>query len=195
MMRIKRMGMLGGALFLAACVSGGNREDPVWPALSVQPGETLLQARLNDSAGSVSMKRVGRNGSIDTWMSKDRYTISLDHGVLVATRGFGFDVMGSDAEPTLLGLRGGQAGVYTRRMRYLTGNEQSTWVQAGCRIGDPTREITAKGSVLRYTEVCQARRQSYTNSFWTADSGRIVRSRQWVSAEIGYIDLTYTESR
>ena len=170
---------------LAGCLTVSEPKVPAWPALQVSPGEQLLVAVV-PAGGEALLKRVAKNGSVETWMSQDRYTMSLDRGVVVSTRGFTFDMMGGDAEPTLHALAAPQSESYTRRLRYLDGNEQSSWIRTECKV---TRESDQRGSHLQ--ESCQGFTKSYKNLFWLDKNGEIFASRQWISPEVGYLELHY----
>ena len=174
------------ATLLAACLPGRGRNDQA--QLMVAPGETLLQLTVPGHGARSLMKRVGVNGTVETWMSQDRFSISLDRGVLVATRGFGFDMMGGDAGATLAALASPGEGVYSRRMRYLTSDNHSTWIQAGCTM----RLAKAEAGDRHYREECQARQSRFTNHYWLDGNGRILRSTQWASFGTGLLEITFT---
>lgn len=162
---------------LVACAPA---QKPV-PGLVAAPGETLLRVDIPSRGASALLKRVGRNGGVETWISADNVAISLREGVVVATRGLGFDMMGGDAGNTLeaLALPGGDT--YRRQMRYLTGDNHSTWIAAGCKM------VVGDG---RFEERCIARRDRFTNLYWTNGKGQVTRSRQWISPQVGSISIS-----
>lgn len=186
-MRSMRL-LLALALFLplAACLPGLTAKDP-GPPLMVEQGETLMRLAAPAENAQGMMKLVARNGDVETWMSADRYTVSLQRGIVVATRGFGFDLMTGDAQVTLDALAMPRGAVYSRRMRYLTSDNHSTWLQAGCTM--VFAEIDS--GLRRFDETCRARQHSFTNRYWIDGSGRVLRSRQWVSAETGYLEIGF----
>lgn len=162
---------------LAGCLPGQGRQAP---ALGVTPGEPLLQITLPAQGARATLKRVGVNGDVETWQSGDGVSVSLRRGVVVATRGLGFDLMGADAGPTLAALSGGPAGPYRHQMRYLTGDNHSTYLSAGCTMAQ------AGG---RHEETCITHRGRFTNLYWLDSAGRILKSRQWIATEIGYLEI------
>ena len=183
-----RLSVLVLILPLAACLPG-SQEGNSRPPLSVEPGETLLLVAAPALDAQAPMKRVGNSGSVDTWMSADRYSISLRDGIVVATRGFGFDLMGSDAEVTLGAIAAPDAGIYSRQMRYLTSDNRSTWLKAGCTMSPAADSSGAN----RLEEACTTYANAFTNVYWLGASGQILRSRQWVSAEVGYLNIDFTQ--
>ena len=173
------------SLPLAGCIPLNYPEDPQWPGLQVQPGERLLHARLNGGA-PVTLKLVGRNGDVETWMSQDRFSLSLDRGVLVATRGFTHDMMAGQSAETLAALSGELSESYTRRLRYLDSNEKSFWLQTECSV-KPADETA--GHSLQ--EICKGFARSYDNQFRLGADRSIISSKQWISPQNGYLELRY----
>lgn len=169
------------ALLLASALAGCLPGQSPAPGLSAAPGEALLRVDIPSRNASARLKRIGVNGDVETWTSPDNVSISLRQGVVVATRGLGFDMMGGDAGNTLAALAAPGGEVYRRQMRYLTGDNHSTWIAAGC-------EMTTGAE--RFEERCLARRDRFTNLYWTDGAGRVVRSRQWVSPQVGQIEIT-----
>lgn len=150
------------------------------PALEVQIPARNARALLS---------RVGENGGVETWIAEDNISISLHDGVLVASRGLGFDLMGAGAAETHAALAHTDETVYRRQMRYLTGDNRSTYVTAGCSMKLVGREQFGNQSLQRFEERCAARSESFTNVFWRDRRGEIVRSRQWLSPEVGYVSF------
>lgn len=173
-----RPALIAAALIaaLAGCLPGQGRQAP---ALGVTPGEPLLQITLPAQGARATLKRVGGNGAVETWQSGDGVSVSLRRGVVVATRGLGFDLMGADASQTLTALSGGgQSGPYRHQMRYLTGDNHSTYLSASCTL-------TRVGG--RHEETCVTHRGRFTNLYFLDSAGQILRSRQWIATEIGYM--------
>lgn len=168
------------ALALVSALAGCLPGQRVVPDLSAVPGEALLRVYIPSRNASALLKRAGSNGDVETWISPDNVSIALRQGVVVATRGLGFDMMGGDAGNTLAALAAPGGGVYRRQMRYLTGDNHSTWIAAGCGM---------KAGDGRFEERCLARRDRFTNLYWTDGAGRVIRSRQWISPQVGQIDI------
>lgn len=150
--------------------------------------EPALQVAIPALAARARLLRSGRNGDVDTWSSRDGISLSFQQGVLVASRGLGHDLMGADAARTLVALAEGGAGIYRRKMRYLTGDYQSVWLAAGCSL----QAAGGEGGLLRMEEHCRAGNLDFTNQFWLDRNDSIVRSRQWISPQLGYIDAYRT---
>lgn len=173
---------------LSACL-------PFWdegakaPPLTVQPDEPLLRVSAPSVGAEGVMKLVGRNGAVDTWMSFDLYSVSLQKGVVVATRGFGFDMMAGDGSASLEAMALLDGREYGRQIRYLTSDNHSSWLMAACHMGASGRDRALR----RYDEKCRARRHVFTNHYWMDAKGQIVQSRQWVSPELGYLEIAFDD--
>ena len=178
---------------LAGCQPTVDRligSTPEAGAVAAQPGVSgpVMRIVVPSRGADAVLTRSAISGDIETWMAIDRISVSFRRGVLVGTRGLGFDLMGADAQPALDAMAGTGGGLYRRQMRYLSGENHTAYLNAGCRIERVGRETVRGLSYLRIEEHCGARVDSFVNVFWLDDSGRVARSRQWVSPEIGYIE-------
>ncbi|WP_157971039.1 YjbF family lipoprotein [Pseudogemmobacter bohemicus] len=173
-------------LLLAACLPGQGSAPPP-QNLRFTPGETAMRLGLPAHGVEINMKHAGDNGPVRNWLSADNYTVSEHKGVVVATRGFGFDLMAADPGPTLSAIASGSNEIYSRRMRYLTADNHSTWLQAGCKM---TEAGSDKG-LRRFDESCEARGNKFTNSYWVGPEGTIRSTRQWISTGTGTMVLSW----
>ncbi|PFG63226.1 group 4 capsule polysaccharide lipoprotein GfcB/YjbF [Thioclava sp. ES.031] len=131
----------------------------------------------------------GRNGTVETWRTDDHITVSVDRGVVVATRGLGDDLMAADSEPTLAALRGTKIGPYRRTYRFLTADNHSDYVLLGCDMSTVGNETLVGLKLLRHEEQCRNPAMAVTNIYWTDKSGLIQAGRQWVSPTVGQIAI------
>lgn len=180
------------ALVLVACVAalvgcGPSSRQKAELTAAAQPFLTapLIRADLPARKARAVLRPVGQNGTVRTWQTVDRITLSFDDGILVASRGLGGDLMGADAASTRAALAGQGPGVYRRKLRYLTGDNHSTWLTAGCSM----RASGLKSGLRRFEEICRAREHEFTNVFEIDSAGRVAKSRQWVSPTLGYVDI------
>jgi hypothetical protein len=150
----------------------------------------VMQVEIASRGANAPLSRVAVNGDVETWLAVDNISVSLRQGVLVASRGLGFDLMGADAQGTLDALAGYDGGVYRRQMRYLTGEQHSTYLMAGCSMVAIGSETVEGQRLRRFEESCKARQNEFTNIFWLDGNGTVIRSRQWLSPEIGYLAIS-----
>jgi len=129
--------------------------------------------------------QAGRNGPVTTFGSDSQSTVALNGPVMVATRGFGGDLMSADVGdlPTLLGAR--QSGSHERRLRYLDGEDRTTVVRLQCdlRPGDPSATV--------FIEYCGAAELELRNIYQFGSDGRVEMSVQWHGPQNGYIVIRH----
>ena len=173
------------AALVAGCAPSATQQAEMTAAAEPFLTAPLISAQIPARKATAVLRPVGQNGTVATWQTVDRITLSFDRGVLVASRGLGFDLMGADADPTRAALAGQVSEIYRRKMRYLTGDNHSTWLTAGCSM----RAAGTEEGLRRFEESCKARGNSYTNIYLLDGAGRVVTSRQWLSPELGYIEI------
>lgn len=152
----------------------------------------LLAARLTGPGTLATMIPVGRNGPVVTWRSGDAVSLSLDRGVIVATRGLGDDLMGADVSGTLAMLDGSQAAEYTRIHTYLDGEYQTRFRAFRCRqeVAEPDRIVIIEQPhvTTRIEETCFSPEGNVASTFWMGSNGTIWKSKQWISPALGYME-------
>lgn len=161
-------------------------------ALQAVP-DAPLQFILMEKSGGFAISMIqGVNGQNVTWVSPDQKSITLQAGLLVATRGFGGDVMSIElggAEQLVSGRTSGQA---QKTYRFLDGLDQTGRFVVNCDIavGDTDHVSSGEISVLTrvMTESCQSDGGAkFTNTYWIDTSGRMVQSVQWAGPDVGKI--------
>ena len=141
----------------------------------------------------------GQNGTLtpypgqgigQTWLGADGATITLEKGVLKASRGMGNDVM----EPPSNTWKKLNSGVetYSRTVKYLNGNNKIFTKNFKCKIHEVTEgEIIKIWSldfdVSRYQEICNNNGFVTKNTYYVDDREIVRRSKQYHSDTIGYI--------
>ncbi len=138
----------------------------------------LVQVDSRDAVAVVS--RVGSNGRVETYLTANGISFSLDAGLLVATRGLGFDLMTADVAETQIALQGKSPSA-VRIHRYLDGENQVVAQSFVC-----TFSLLSPRTVQ---ENCNSASQSFANSYTFNEVGRKVGSSQWISPQLGMIDI------
>lgn len=147
----------------------------------------VMLVEIPSREASAVLVRVAVNKDVETWLATDNISLSFQRGVLVASRGLGFDLMAADAGNSLTAIAGEGPEVYRRHMRYLNGEHHSAYLMAGCGMTFVGSEAVEGQHLQRLEEHCQTRKNQFTNTFWLNEAGEIDRSRQWVSPQIGYL--------
>jgi len=206
---IPRLSMFIGVLALVACSSSEERvrsKDILGPVLQglkkkTPPPSGLTRAEIADVTDPillVSLEKTGgqgllgfsaANGNFITWRTLDDAALTLNNNILTSTRKLGEDLMTS-SPPT------GVANhpQYLREYSYLGGDEVIWKARAVCSM----RSIAAENIVVLdtaydttlYEEVCTSTKLGdIRNTFWVDGRGIAVKSRQFVSQDIGYIGI------
>lgn len=139
----------------------------------------LVELPTLDSAAALTLS--GVNNGVETFLTTDGKSISLKDGVVVATRGLGFDLMTADTADVRQALRD-QAQSAVRIHRYLDGENQLVARSFMC-----TYTHTA---TLRSNEVCNSADGAIENSYIFDNKGNTLSSSQWISPRIGDMLIT-----
>ena len=175
---------LGGALELTGNV-GAVAPQPIGPA--------RLRVAIPATGARATLAPVAENGDVTVWQTLDGITLSLQGGVLVATRGLGDDLMSADVGGDVAMLRGtGDAGYYPHIRSYLDGEDQTVFRSYQCRRAGQARttlRIDGAARPARRIEVqCTSPRHDFTNIYWLDDRGTLLKSRQWISPAMQYME-------
>jgi len=198
--------LAGAALLLAGCGSltlpsvGGGAADPrasLDRATLEAQGQPVLYATLPALGTAARMRPSGRNGDVVTWRTPDRVSVSLASGVLVATRGLGYDLMSAETTRARAALSEAAAGAppsgagYPRIYGYLDGEHRPQFRSFFCRVSGRDRDVIeilgARRAVVRITETCSDPDLDFTNIYWRGPDGLTWKSRQWVGPDLGYL--------
>lgn len=154
-----------------------------------QSDQELILVSVPSRDAAATLIRAGQNGDKVTWISPDGIGLTFRNGVLIATRGFGHDLMAADVVDLNRGLTPGRLAV--RVHDYLDGEDQIIRRTFQCDLragGSETIEIVERTYRTRILEeTCRTPGGSFTNRYWIDGSGRIVQSAQFVSAEVGFV--------
>lgn len=206
------LGGLACLMFLAAC---GNDPDAFSAAKSAralvsaklpgkeeaQPAPAFTRAMLEAVLTPVQLvtietrnqkalvAEIAQNGGVTTWSSVDKVTISLRNGGLVATRGLGDDLLAAAGPAPSARLAAG--GPYSRSYTLNDGLDRAVVIAATCSVrlvGSQSIDIVEISYlVTELRERCEAKDQSFENTYWVDRLGHVRKSRQWVSPEVGTI--------
>lgn len=185
-----------GSTLLGAAQSAagiGDTPTPAAPALTpavanAAPGDVLLVKIIARNAVA-PMTKVAENGSAITWISPGEVTMAFEDGILVGTRGLNDDLMGVDPIGVRAALTAG-GGTAQRLQSFLTSEDQIVTRALTCevtRIGSEDIQIIGgTRTTTKFEEDCKGPALEFKNSYWLA-GGEIIRSRQAVSAGVGFI--------
>lgn len=139
-------------------------------------GLDLLVVSLEEPNLSSFLFEAETNGDVTTFLTLDGISLSMREGILVATRGLGFDLMIADVSGLLPLLETG--GRYTRVHRYLDGEDRLLSFEFRCDVR-PGPEIR---------EICEGDDFSFENRYASRQgTGLFALSRQWIGPDWGTI--------
>jgi hypothetical protein len=216
--------LLAAALLgtLAACGGGtgpgADPERPVFDALSARLGlgggeeapdarEVLTPARIARArtpvillvveatdTGLTLIPAAANRGTVQ-WRDVSGGGLLRRDGILVGTRGFGFDLHTADVAPLAAALRAGGGRGVERVNRYIDGQNRIVAVQYLCSVTPLRREtLDIYGRAFAttvYEEACIGDGPGFVNEYWLDAGGTVRRSRELIHPESGVarIDL------
>ena len=128
------------------------------------------------------MAPYGQNGDVQTWSSTRYETVSLRQGMLVATRGFGADLMTATGPAiTQIASAGGEAN---RRYFYLDGSDTTREFDYTCKLapaGGETIQVLGRSYTARkVSESCVGPSGNFENLYWFDQRSILRQSSQMV---------------
>lgn len=131
----------------------------------------------------------GQNADVETWSTVDDKTISFRQGVMVATRGFGPDLMQAVA-PSVAQLANGE-GSHHRVFYYLDGADQIRQRDFDCtltRLGDEVVTVVGvQHSTNHVKETCVGKGHDFVNEYWFENDNFLRKSKQLLVPEWGAV--------
>ncbi len=132
---------------------------------------------------------VADNLGVQTWSTVDDVTVSMKNGVVVATRGFGADLMAASVpNPAVLQSA---AKSYGRIHTYLDGTDRAVQMNFTCNVTNLGAQAIEVVEIVYQTrhvsETCTGNGIEFTNEYWLDGSAHIRKSRQLVSQDAGYL--------
>ncbi len=127
-----------------------------------------------------------------TWLGADGATITLEKGILKASRGMGDDLMGSSSSMPFWSKINKKAKTYSRELEYITGNNKISKGVFNCEIektssGEQIEIWNIKFKVAKFEERCFNSSLTFKNTYQVDAQGIVRRSSQYHSETLGYI--------
>ena len=155
------------------------------------PGAFLLVTAYG-GASVASLVPVSANGNRQTWISADNVTVTLENGIIAATRGFPRDLMAADLRGVRQAIAAG-SGAAVRVHETLDDEDQISTEVLQCSIASDGAEtiviLERSFQTRRVKETCRGENVAFTNTYWLDPDGAIRRSSQAVSPATGFLQL------
>lgn len=159
--------------------------------LRANPGK-YLRVNIRDLGAWDTLVVAGSNGARTTWIGASGISVTVENGVVVATRGLPRDLMGADASDTARALQSG-GGTYIRQHDFLTDQDQILSFALECTVEVKGAEMVNRLGqgipAVRFEELCRSDGLTLTNVYWMDGSRKIIRSLQAVSPDAGYLQI------
>ena len=146
-----------------------------------------------DRGQNGTMTQYPGQGLGQTWLGADGSTVTLENGMLKATRGVGDDLMGSEISRQIAWTNLNESA-YSRKLAYLRADNQTKVFTYECTTRDTQKRETveifdAQFEVTHLREICEGDGPEFTNDYWIGASGLVRKSRQYHGEKIGYVTL------
>lgn len=152
----------------------------------------ILEAR--EGAQGLFLRQTVNAKGEETWISNEGLSLGMKRGMVLATRGFGGDVLAIDASQTAAALRAGRPSFVNRFMTFIDGDSQAKTLAFKCQIERGERYPIDLGpfkiQTVFFRETCRNPDVSFINKYWldVKDNG-IIESSQWMGNTIGALGL------
>ncbi len=152
-------------------------------------GQPVIQAELESRGITTLFVPLGLNNGVETWSTADDRTVSFRQGMMVATRGFGPDIMQSSG-PSLAQIAQG-SGNHDRSYYYLDGADQTQRFNYACslaNLGAETITVVGKQHTARHiSESCTGKGGSFVNEYWIENGSFLRQSKQLLIPGWGHL--------
>lgn len=137
----------------------------------------------------VMLLETERDG-VQTWLTADGATITLEQGLLTSAKGFGSGLAASDVRQSADLVLARQPGSTERLHSFLNGNDQIELRAYKCEVVPlGTENVFVLGHPVtthKLEERCHGVADSFTNTYWVGTKpSRLVQSSQWTGNFLG----------
>lgn len=156
-------------------------------------GAPAYNATVLASGQSSGVVEIATRNGLGTWLAVDNATLTLRDGILVATRGLGYDMMAAEVGGTakLLGAKsGGQA---VRSYDFMDGENQISNIVVQCTVTTSGTGVFQFNGINEptavYRETCVGDAPISNEYAIGQKTSRLLSTTQWAGPGIGYVKL------
>ena len=178
-------------------------EQPNYPKIFIDARNILSRKKIDAANIPVLFVELksGQNGTLtpypgqgigQTWLGADGAIITMERGVLKASRGMGDDLMGSSSSMPAWSKIDNDIKTYKRELMYTSGNNKILKYSFKCSIEKNNRKEVIKiwdinFSVTKFKENCSNNGYEIKNTYYVDDREIVRRASQYHSETLGYI--------
>jgi len=160
-----------------------------------QIGKPVIYVNIPRMGSSLPAVLVADNGPYKTYLAGDKSSVTLQDGIVTATRGQLEDLFAQELSltPAQIFYSGSFPKTYSRIQRHLDGEGKLFTDNFTCAIApEATNEnltvFERTVRVRKFTEICQNKTRAFQNNYWVdRRAHRIWQSHQSVSKTIGHM--------
>ena len=174
------------------------------PSMLLDTRKIITRKKIDDAEVPVLFVELenGQNGTLTlypgdgigkTWLGADGTTVTLERGILKATRGMRSDIMGAvSSVPDWSSIRKNSS--YTRQISYLGGDNQIFSYRFECEIkkrnkGSTISIFNAPFKTQEFIETCINKTDIIKNNYFVDSKNIVRRSIQYHGPALGYLTI------
>lgn len=174
------------------------------PTILLDTRKIITRKKIDDSKIPVLFVELenGQNGTLtlypgegvgETWLGADGATITLENGIIKATRGMRNDVMGTTSSmPSWPNIKNNSE--YTRQISYLGGDNQIFSKSFKCKIRKHYKKseisiFNVPFATREFAEICSSKKEKLENSYFVDRENILRRSVQYHGPALGYLTI------
>ncbi|WP_371155580.1 YjbF family lipoprotein [Jannaschia sp. 2305UL9-9] len=154
----------------------------------------VLLVVLQEANTAFTMIPTAVNFGTEQWRDSGSGAFLRRNGILVGTRGLGFDLLTADVAGLSQALRQGGGEDVLRVNRVLNGQDQVVAMRYLCRVIPVGRETLdfygARHGTTIYDEVCEGSGAPFVNRYWVDSSGTVRRALEQVTETFGQVEIS-----
>jgi hypothetical protein len=187
----------GASAMVFARRSGGNTSADATKALQAALAKIEGPAILGVIEATnlpVLLQPKGQNGANQTWVSPDKKSVTFNSGAILATRGFGGDLVAADVSALAQHIQARTPASYDRQFRFLGSQYEIRRATLNCvfaiKGAEEIKIVEQTKTLTHLVETCKdPGGGSFDNDFWVSSDGVVWQSRQWLGPTLGQIFL------
>lgn len=160
-------------------------------------GRPVIYVNVPRLGSNLPAIQVAKNGAFRTYLGGDKASVTMQDGVITATRGQPTDLFAQELSlnPAAIFYGGEFPKAYTRTQRHLNGegklvNHVYTCVIAPLDADETLDVLGREVRVRKFSELCKNSTRAFENSYWIDRRARqIWKSYQSISKDVGHMIL------
>jgi len=153
----------------------------------------LLQIEAQTLGIKTLFAQVAQNGAYRTYLNNIKMSVTMNNGIITATRGFGLDLLsqGISIPPQEMFAETNAPKFYTRTQQQLEKAKSVVEINYNCMLEKADHEtitiVEIDYPLVKFNETCRNPERAFKNYYWIDDDTRqIWKSAQSIGQHAGY---------